>query len=207
MSVYIEHIYVENEIWGYKVVNEDGSIQWEGEERWLPMKNFEGVVEVSNMGRFKRKERLGGKFGKVLLKEQIITLSPYSNDYLQLSFIIEGKRHTFISHRVTAEHFIPNPENKKQVNHKDGIRWNNWVQNLEWNTCSENIRHSLDILNRPTRNSQGENNVKAILSEEDVLKIRRLYREGKTQVELCLLYNMNKPAIWKIVHNYTWKHI
>ena len=55
---------------------------------------------------------------------------------------VNGKR-TY-THRLVAEKFIPNPENKPQVNHIDGKKWNNHVSNLEWNTVSENVQHAYD---------------------------------------------------------------
>lgn len=68
--------------------------------------------------------------------------------YCIVNFMIDGKRIGFGIHTLVAKQFIPNPENKTQINHKDGNKQNNCVDNLEWVTPSENIRHSFDVLVR-----------------------------------------------------------
>lgn len=121
---------------------------------------------------------------------------------------MQGIRHTAIVHRLVAKTFIPNPENFPIVNHKNGIRDDNRICNLEWCTASYNMLHSLRELGRKPKDNTGIKNPKAILSEEDVLEIRRLHsEEGKTTTYLASIYNMKKPAIWKILNNYTWKHL
>lgn len=166
-------------------------------EVWEDLKGLEEFAQISTLGRIKNK-----KTG------HIYNLGYYSNGYEQLSMTINEKRYTAIVHRLVAKQFIPNLENKPQVNHKNGIRDDNRVCNLEWCTQSENLKHSFRELNRERRDMKGEKNTRSILNEQQVLEIRRLYeKEGKTNLELSKIYNMNPPAIWKIIHRYTWKHI
>jgi len=166
-------------------------------EIWEDLIGFEEYCEISTLGRFKNKKT-----------NHIYNLGHYSNGYEQFSISIDSKRHTAIAHRLVAKQFIPNLQNYPVVNHKNGIRDDNRFENLEWCTQSYNGKHSFKELGRKPRNMQGENNTKAILTEEDVIEIKRLYLEDEmSATEIALKYNMNSPAIWKILNNINWKHI
>ena len=82
-------------------------------------------------------------------KERKIQLLP--NGYHQIHLRINKKLKVYYIHRLVAECFILNPENKPEVNHKDGIKTNNDISNLEWVTRSENERHSYDVLGKKPR--------------------------------------------------------
>lgn len=71
-----------------------------------------------------------------------------SRGYLHVILCKDKQRFDKVIHRLVAEAFLPNPENKKDVNHKNGIRTDNRVENLEWATRKENIQHSFDVLHR-----------------------------------------------------------
>lgn len=124
-----------------------------------------------------------------------------------------GKYDTIKVHRIIAQTFIPNPENKQQINHKNGVKHDNRVENLEWATHSENIKHSYAT---GLKSVQGELNPAAILNEKQVLEIRSKYTYGrkggrtKTAVTKRMLaeeYRVGVHVIKNIVTNKTWKHL
>lgn len=107
-------------------------------EIWKDIKGYEGLYQVSNIGRVRSSNGI--------IKPRI------SGCYPRIKLYNKGAcEHVFV-HRLVAEAFIPNPENKSQVNHKDGNKLNNIVSNLEWVTPSENAIHAHRVLGHKTCN-------------------------------------------------------
>jgi hypothetical protein len=103
-------------------------------EVWKDVNGFEGFYKISNRGRIKSLERnVTGKLGSVrTLPEKELTPTDNGKGYMVVTLYKDGKRHFRKIHKLVAEHFIPNPENKPEVNHKDGNKRNNFKANLEW---------------------------------------------------------------------------
>lgn len=116
-------------------------------EQWLPVKGQEGKYEVSSLGNIKSLPR---KVGLTPNPGKMLKPGLSSGYYLTVSLPVGPKKfRSFRVHRLVAEAFIPNPGNKSTVNHKDGNKLNNQVNNLEWCTYSENAIHSRKVLNHP----------------------------------------------------------
>lgn len=98
------------------------------QEIWKPVVGLEEYFEISNLGRLKRKDR--------------ILKATNDRGYLKIKLSVNGKRYLRYIHRLVAEAFIPNPNNYKEVNHKDSNPENNRVDNLEW--CDR--RYNLDYM-------------------------------------------------------------
>ncbi len=101
-------------------------------ENWKDIEGFENSYEVSCRGNIRNK-----RTGKIL--------SNNCKGYVVVSFWVNNKSKNFLAHRIVAKAFIPNPLNKKEVNHINGIKNDNRIENLEWCTPSENINHSWRI--------------------------------------------------------------
>lgn len=117
-------------------------------EVWKDIEGFEGYYQVSNLGRVKSLERIrianNGKSetAQFPVKEKILAISKQTQGYSQASLCKDGTQKSYRLNRLVANAFIPNPDNKPEVNHIDGNKDNNCVDNLEWVTSVENIRHS-----------------------------------------------------------------
>ena len=124
-------------------------------EIWKDVIGFEGLYEISNYGNLKSKDRIVHYLGKnqfgtypatKLFKGKMITPVLNQHKYYQVALYKNGKSFNKLVHQLVAEAFIPNPENKPTVNHKDGNKINNKVENLEWATAKEQTYHSINVL-------------------------------------------------------------
>lgn len=136
--------------------------------------------------------------GKIINKRNGRIIKPQLNGKGYLRVSIGGKLQ-FV-HRLVAEKYIPNPENKEQVNHKDGNKLNNSVENLEWTTNKENRKHA--VKNR--LHLCGNDCPWSVLTQADVDFIRS--NHGMTIKELCEKFNVHRSTISDVLHYRTWKN-
>jgi hypothetical protein len=131
-----------------------------------------------------------------------------SHGYLMVWLQIDGKNTGKLIHRLVGEIFLPNPENKPQINHIDGNKLNNHISNLEWCTSSHNNKHAYQIGLKKPIDTKGQKNGNSKLTQQQVLEIRELYSSGNySQKELSKKFQVGTVQIHRIVNNKLWKHI
>lgn len=176
-------------------------------EKWAKIKGFE-KYEVSNIGRVKSVSRIIKLKNNTtrFVETQILNIKPNRQGYIRAYLTDENKKEkSFFVHRLVAEYFIPNPENKKFVNHKNGIKNDNNVSNLEWCTCKENIVHAFRTgLKSAVRGSKSNFSK---LTEEEILEIRELYPIIKSYKKIADMYKTSLSNIAHIIKKRTWHHL
>lgn len=172
---------------------------------WKEIKGYEGYYEVSTEGKIRSVNRTIKK-GEVFISRKSQEMKTFlTNGYERVSLNKEGKRKKFMVHRLVAETFIPNPENKKEVNHKDANKLNNSVGNLEWVTKLENMRHAED--NNLIRRTKGTQRYNSKLNEDLVRELRKRFKEGETCHSLAKEIGVNEKTIRTACLGITWKHV
>ena len=141
------------------------------EEIWRDVIDFNGIYQVSNKGRIKSvKRKVNSRYGEYkTVPEKYLALNKDKNThYISITLSLNCKRITRFIHRLVAEAFIDNPENKCCVNHIDGDVTNNCVENLEWVTMSENSKHAY---------SKSRKRIKTNWNREEVIEFGNKVKE------------------------------
>lgn len=178
-------------------------------EIWKDIKGYEGFYQISNLGKVKSLKRTisfrrNGVNNTIKVKTIILSPGKYRGGYLQVSLNKRGKGTTNKMHRLVGQAFIPNPENKPCINHLNGIKTNNYAQNLEWCTYEENNRHAIK---HKLNQMQGEHHPLSKLTEIEVLEIRKLRKKGYKIILLANKFNICKGNVSLITSRKAWKHI
>lgn len=130
--------------------------------------------------------------------------------YLVVDLKVRGARKTFTIHRLIATLYIPNPLGLPQINHINGVKTDNRIENLEWCSALDNIRHAFahGLIENWRGQKRGEENYRAKLTEQDVKDIRILWAGGRyTLKQLGRKFHISWQGISSIVYRKNWKHV
>lgn len=179
-------------------------------ENWMPVIGYEGIYEVSNTGKVKSLERFKycGHHGSLphKVKEKILHTRVDRLGYERVKLSKDSKSNLKYMHRLIATAFIPNPNHYKEINHKDGCKTNNSIENLEWCTRSQNMKHAVE--KRLWKPRTGEDNGSSKLSRSDVIEIRYLHFAGMaTQKDLARIFGVTIATISGVLLRKTWKDV
>lgn len=166
------------------------------DEEWRWIHGYEGIYQVSNKGRVKSFQH-----GRVFILKQ-----NFMNGYFHVMLYKNGIPKSVSVHRLVAQAFIPNPENKPQVDHIDTDKTNNCVENLRWATCAENTAYAFEAGVVKT----GEDKFGAKLTEEAVRYIRENYKPNDPefgQNALARKFGVVKNCIRQVLVGKTWRHV
>jgi len=175
-------------------------------EVWKSISEYENLYSVSNLGRVKsHKRKVRNRHGFRFCREKILSNTNNGVGYLICGLSKKGKRKNFLIHRLVCYSFLDSDLNKTIVNHKNGIKTDNRVENLEWCTQMENIKHSID---NNLVDQLGSKHHSSKVNESDVLKIRSIYiKHYFGYKKISEMYNISWVNVRNIIKRRTWRHI
>lgn len=168
------------------------------DEIWADITGYEGEYQISSYGRVK---------SFYLGKEHILKPEQNGHGYLSVRLSKNGSHKHFYIHIMVARAFIPNPENKPEVNHRDGIKFNCHVSNLEWATHSENGKHAFQ--NGLRRHKTGEDNWKSHMKNADARYCREVCIPGDKEFGIKALaekFSVSYDCMRGIIRGKTYKN-
>lgn len=168
-------------------------------EIWKDIPKYENYYQVSNLGRVKSLDReMVGKSGKKYIKKGLIMTPGLKHSSLSVILSKDGKRENNKVHKLVMLAFVGERPNGMQICHKDGDFKNNNLNNLRYDTAKENKKDCYRYSEKPKN---------AKLSIDDVLTIRRMHnKEGYTQKEISIIFNVSRPHISHIIsgRSFSW---
>jgi hypothetical protein len=174
-------------------------------EVWEDIKGFEGIYQVSNLGNVKSlyREIHRKKMGILIVPEKTLTPNVDKVGYARVTLYKKDFKYREFIHRLVAFSFIENTNNKPFINHKNGIKTDNIVDNLEWCTQKENVNHAYRTKLRIPDIGQSKGTSK--LKNTDIPIIRKMLKESShTYKEIGDIYKVSSSAIKLIKYNKNW---
>jgi hypothetical protein len=164
------------------------------EKLWNPIPKFELYYSVNKSG-----DVYSHRYKRILhpIKQK--------HGYLRVRLYNSKEYKWYLVHRLIALTFIPNPENKKTVNHKDGNPSNNHISNLEWMTQRQQMLHAYKTGLR--KKSLGSNHPNSKFNEKDIVKIKEMCFNGVSQRKVAAIYNVHYSTINHIIKKRTWVEV
>ena len=164
-------------------------------EVWRDIEGYEGMYQVSDKGRVRSL-----KFGK----ERILKPGRLKNDYLYVNLCKNGEAKKYYIHRLVAQAFLPNPDNLSQINHRDEIKTNNCVENLEWCDSKYNNNYGTHIQRQVEKVSktvlQFTKSGEFVREWKSVADVKRNHRYTHAHISECCL------GKYKSSHGFFWKY-
>ncbi|MDF2931245.1 MAG: prophage LambdaSa2, endonuclease family protein [Chryseobacterium sp.] len=174
-------------------------------ENWKEVKGFEGFYEVSETGIVRTVERVSNRKSKlgnpssIVIKSKVKLANLSKVGYLTIALVKENKTYTTYLHRIIAEAFVDRKKDEKYVvNHINGIKTDNRIENLEWVTSSQNNIHALDKNLRRTRKD---------VDEAFVNSVMELKNKNLTNKNIAELLNSTENRVQGITSERTYKRI
>lgn len=172
-------------------------------ENWKDIEGFEGYYQVSNFGRVRGLDRsiqstqnngcTVKRRGKILNRKKAC-----GSGYIIHSLTKDNKSYYRKPHRLVAEAFLPNPDNLPQVNHKDGNKINNRLENLEWCTAKYNTNHA--VISGLKIAKRGVENKRCRFTKEDIVNIKQMAIDHRRK-DISDKFNVNIRLIYKVLAN------
>lgn len=169
-------------------------------DQWVRLALHRGHINVDKQGNVYKAATVNGHKGWKMLKVRTHTAT--GRVYLNVTFM--GTTKSVLVNRIVALRYLPNPLNLPEVNHIDGVKAHNWLENLEWASRSDQERHAFATGLKSTRGSQNSN---AKLTSTAVLEIRKKAAAGSSNPELAKEYGVAASTIRGVVERKTWQHL
>jgi len=170
---------------------------------WKDIRGFENMYQVNEYGEVKSVERyVSDRGGLRIIHERILKPCLCGKGYLRVCLRKDNKTYELYNHRLVAEAFVDNPNNNNVVNHKDGNKTNNYYENIEWVTYSENNIHAYATNLKP----RGEGLYSAKLKESEVIEVLTNGKYAPYR-EIGKKYGVSAATIRDVLIRRTWQYI